>query len=229
VDEKQIVGLQDVAHSSGVSGNEFVLDNRKLIIGFMLLIAICGAFFAVGFLEGKRQAVQARADRPSSGLAGTPSEAAARAVATTPATPAKNGPAEDRSVREQLDWYKTVQRGDAATRTAAEPPKSANTEPAQAEKVTRPAAGTQKPAAVPKATSGEATYTVQVGAFRQRHEAESKADALKTRGYSFVIESPATADGLFLVKVGNFNSRADAVAMEKRLRKDGFNCFIKTN
>ncbi len=218
-----------MAQLSAESGNEFILDNRKLIIGFMLLIVICGAFFVVGFMEGKRQAVQARSERPSSGPAGTPSEAAARAVATPPVTPAKNGPAEDRSVREQLDWYKTIQGGDTATRAVAEPSKSAEAEPTQAEKVTRPAAGTQKPAAGPKASSGAAAYTVQVGAFRQRHEAESKADALKSRGYTFVIESPATPDGLFLVKVGNFNSRADAVAMERRLRKDGFTCFIKAN
>jgi cell division septation protein DedD len=226
LDQNQIIGLQDMAQPSAESGNEFILDNRKLIIGFMLLIVICGAFFVVGFMEGKRQAVQARSERPSSGPAGTPSEAVARAVATAPA---KNGPAEDRSVREQLDWYKTVQGGDSAKRAVAEPPKNAEAEPTQAEKVTRPAAGTQKPAAVPKASSGAATYTVQVGAFRQRHEAESKADALKTRGYTFVIESPAIPDGLFLVKVGNFSSRADAVAMERRLRKDGFSCFIKTN
>jgi cell division protein FtsN len=218
-----------MAQSSAESGNEFVLDNRRLIIGFMLLIVICGAFFVVGFMEGKRQAVQAKSERPSSGPAGTPSEAAARAGAATAATPAKNGRAEDRSVREQLDWYKTVQGGDTATRTATEASKSAKADPTKAESVPRPAAGTQKPAALPKASSGAAMYTVQVGAFRQRHEAESKAGALKTRGYTFVVESPATPDGLFLVKVGNFSSRADAVAMERRLRKDGFSCFIKTN
>jgi cell division protein FtsN len=217
-----------MAQSSAESGNEFVLDNRKLIIGFMLLIVICGAFFVVGFMEGKRQAVQARAERPSSGTAVTPSEAAAGAGATTPTAPIKNGPADDRSVREQLDWYKTVQGGDGATRTAAEPSKSAKGGPIQAESVPRPPAGTQKPAARPKISSGAAAYTIQIGAFRQRHQAESKAEALKSRGYTFVIESPSTPDGLFLVKVGTFNSRADAVAMERRLRKDGFSCFIKT-
>ena len=216
-----------MAQPSAESGREFVLDNRKLIIGFMLLIVICGAFFVVGFMEGKRQAVQARSERPTSGPAGMPSEAAARSGATPPATPAKNGPGEDRSVREQLDWYKTVQGGDKATKTTAEAPKVSKAEPAQLEKVTRPAAETQKPADMPKASSGGTTYTVQVGAFRQRHEAESKAAALKTKGYTFVIESPATADGLFLVKVGSFNSRADAVVMERRLMKDGFSCFIK--
>lgn len=215
-----------MAQSGAESGNEFVLDNRRLIIGFMLLIVICGAFFVVGFMEGKHQAVQARAERPPSGPAVTPSEAAAGG-ATPPTAPVKNGPADDRSVREQLDWYKTIQGGDAETKTVAEPLKSAKGGPIQAESVTRPPAGTQKPTAGPKVSSGAAAYTVQVGAFHQRHEAESKAKALKSRGYTFVIESPSTPDGLFLVKVGAFHSRADAVALERRLRKDGFTCFIK--
>lgn len=217
-----------MAESSGESGSEFVLDNRKLIIGFMLLIVICGAFFVVGFMEGKHQAVQALAGRPLSVPAVTPSEAATRAGATSPTAPVKNGPADDRSVREQLDWYKTVQGGDAATRTATEPSKSANGGPIQPESVTRPPAGTKKPAAGAKVSSGAPAYTIQVGAFHQRHEAESKAEALKSRGYTFVIEPPSTPEGLFLVKVGTFNSRADAVAVERRLRKDGFSCFIKT-
>ena len=217
-----------MAQSSSDSRNEFVLDNRRLIIGFVLLIVICGAFFAVGFMEGKRQVVQARADRPSSGPATIPSESGARSGTTSTTNPAKNGPADDRSVREQLDWYKTIQGGDAATRTAAEPSRSSKGESTKAEIVTRQPAGAQKPTTAPRVASGAATYTVQVGAFRQRHEADSKAEALKSRGYSYVIESPSTPDGLFLVKVGNFNSRADAVAMEKRLRKDGFSCFIKT-
>jgi len=117
-----------MAQSSSDSRNEFVLDNRRLIIGFVLLIVICGAFFAVGFMEGKRQVVQARADRPSSGPATIPSESGARSGTTSTTNPAKNGPADDRSVREQLDWYKTIQGGDAATRTAAEPSRSSKLE-----------------------------------------------------------------------------------------------------
>ena len=40
------------------SGLELVLDNRKIVIGFVLLIFICGCFFVIGFIEGKRQGFQ---------------------------------------------------------------------------------------------------------------------------------------------------------------------------
>jgi hypothetical protein len=40
------------------AGHELVLDNRKLIIAFAVLIAICGAFFVLGFMEGRRQGFQ---------------------------------------------------------------------------------------------------------------------------------------------------------------------------
>ena len=32
------------------------LDNRKLIIAFVLLMCICAGFYVFGFVEGKRQA-----------------------------------------------------------------------------------------------------------------------------------------------------------------------------
>ena len=41
------------------SGYELVLDNRRLIIAFAVLILFCGCFFVVGFMEGKRQGFQA--------------------------------------------------------------------------------------------------------------------------------------------------------------------------
>jgi cell division protein FtsN len=73
------------------------------------------------------------------------------------------------------------------------------------------------------------TYSVQVGAFRQRREAEAKATALRERNYEYVIEPTEGAEPLFLLKVGRYESRAEAVAMGLRLKRDGFSTFIKTN
>ena len=88
------------------SGTEFVLDSRKLIIVFFLLIGCCGVFFILGFREGKRQAIQvAAAVTPPGATRATPAvepdskQARERADAEA---------GQDKSVREQLDWFNRV-------------------------------------------------------------------------------------------------------------------------
>ena len=73
------------------------------------------------------------------------------------------------------------------------------------------------------------TYSVQVGAFRQKHEAEIKAQSLKSKGFDYRIESPHPPEQLYLLKVGNFGSRAQAIALQLRLKNSGFACFVKAN
>ena len=205
-------------------GLEFVLDNGKLIVGFFVLITVCGLFFVIGFVEGKRQAVGLEAKVLPSQVV-QPQQAAA-APSSSPAAKAD----EERSVREQLDWYRRVNKDAEATKGLEPAPEPVKTvvqpsapAPTARESVPKPKT------APPKAAAAKQTYSVQVGAFRQRHEAEAKASVLKSRGYEYVIESPAASGSLFLLKVGKFNSKADAAAMQLRLKKDGVGSFIKTN
>ena len=109
------------------SGTEFVLDNRKLIITFLVLVVVCGAFFVIGFMEGKRQAVPTRVERtPSDPAAGT--EAQARGPDAKAADrPTESTPIEDRSGSAQLDWYQERPgQGIREPRSRARPPKSPN-------------------------------------------------------------------------------------------------------
>lgn len=93
-----------MANNEVESGLELVLDNRKLIVAFALLIAICGCFFVVGFIEGKRQGVQ------EGNLAAT--ETAPKPVPAAeqlpPETPVKEEakPAAPEVTDQPLDWYK---------------------------------------------------------------------------------------------------------------------------
>ena len=203
-------------------GAELVLDNRKLILGFLLLILVCGGFFVIGFMEGKRQA-QARIEP-------TPANASAQLAPMTAASDSKApdkgtaaGPITDRSVREQLDWYKNLQNAPPDSRKSVADAESGKTAPAadaklpppskfQADKTAGPATRT---AALPAA---KVTYTVQLGAFRQRREAENKAELLKAKGFVCVIEPPKSGDQLYLVKMGKFESLADAVAIPRAHR-----------
>ncbi len=193
------------------SGLELVLDNRKLIVFFLVLISIIGGFFVFGYKEGKRQGYlegsQAAAVLvPNADSEGAPLPETA-AGASTPDSSADSGDVED----QPLDWYKKVNR----------PEKEAEIEPPPARKTE--AAPLKSPIDAP------AGYSVQVGAFRQKREAEVKAQTLKSKGFDSRIEAPQNPDQLYLLKVGNYDSRADAVAMQLRLKKSGFPSFIKTN
>jgi cell division protein FtsN len=206
-----------MADDSTESGLELVLDNRKLIIVFFILISVCGCFFVLGFIEGKRQGfregTQSAADlEPKANLDG------ARLPSATPPAPEPVAKAASEAPEEQkLNWYKNVNRpADQVTEPKIEPkpaPKKTETEkPKPKESHTAPA-----------------TYSVQVGAFRQAREVTAKAESLRAKGFDCRIEPPHPPEELYLLKVGKFESRADAVAMQLKLKKNGFTCFIKTN
>ena len=205
-------------------GLEVVLDNRKLIIAFAVLIAFCGCFFVVGFIEGKRQGYQEGAQVAAESASGA---AAAGMQAQTESLADSNRPVEPvkEDVAEQpLDWYKNVNRRDGEPKSAPRitPPPPSKTEPAKTA-----AAGNEPP--LPPAKAAPVTYSVQVGAFSRQSESEIKARELQSKGFDCRIEAPESPGELYLIKVGRYKSRADAVAMQLRLKKSGFTSFIKTN
>lgn len=214
------------------AGNEFVLDNRKLIVAFLLLVLVCGAFFVIGFMEGKRQAIQTRVENMPATPPPATAEVAKGLDSKGPGSLPESKPITDRSVRAQLDWYKNVQGGERETKkpvdavrevkSAAPPATKSPAQPAgqAAKSVPGPATGSMVPAA-------NISYTVQVGAFKQRRQAESVMAALKAKSYECVLEVPKAADQLYRVKVGKFTSRAEAKAMQLRLKQDGFDSMVK--
>jgi cell division protein FtsN len=204
--------------NSSDSGYELILDNRKLIIAFIVLILFCGCFFVIGFVEGKRQGNQAgsqsAAESAVKPVVDEAKELERPAVVADPGTPAVKENAE----KQRLNWYKNVS-GQEQKNEIAPPP----AEPAPA-----PKKETVKPAAV-SAPATQAVYTVQVGAFRQRQQVEVKAQLLRSKGFDCRIEVPQSPEDLYLLKVGRFKSRAEAVAMQLRLKNYGIGSFIKTN
>jgi cell division protein FtsN len=210
-------------------GTELVLDNRKLILGFVLLVALCGACFIIGFMEGKRQAIQAKVEAIAPGsLVPTPSEIPSSTAAKIPGKATEAAPAKDQTVRDPLDWYKNVQRGDAEPGKPA--PKTKVVPPAQTSAATvTPTRGNNPPAPEVPVPAAKVSYSVQVGAFRQLKAAEAKVSDVKAKGFECVIEPPKAPNQLYLVKVGKFVARADAVAMQRKLANAGFSCIIKPN
>lgn len=215
--------------NSSESSSELILDNRKLIIAFFLFMIACGAFFLIGFMEGKRQGQRARAEQSPAAAPTAASQAKEdRGAASAPTTQAVN----DAAIRSRLEWYGKV----SEPGTPVDQP-SQTRATGQEAAVRKAPSATAQPSRAPSesakrevaADAAGSKYRVQVGAFRQVDQAESRASALKARGYSCTIVPPGPANELYLVLVGEFGSRADAVAMQLRLKKDGFSSFIKTN
>jgi|WetSurMetagenome_2_1015567.scaffolds.fasta_scaffold255495_2 cell division protein FtsN len=211
-----------MADNSSDSGYELVLDNRRLIVAFIVLVLFCGCFFVIGFVEGKRQGYQAGSQSAA--------ESAAKPVADEvkePEHPAVVADSETPAVREnaekqRLTWYKNVSGQEQKNEIVppAEPAPAPKPAPAAKKETVKPAA-----VSVPAASAG---YTVQVGAFRQRQQVEVKAKLLRSKGFDCRIEVPQSSEDLYLLKVGQFKSRAEAVAMQLRLKKSGIGSFIKT-
>ncbi len=207
------------------SGLELVLDNRKLIIAFAVVIAICGCFFVVGFIQGKRQGIQEGTQAATESLPKVNPEAA-QVKTDAPAQPDEGTrPPQQAAADQSLDWYKSVNRSGGEPETIQPEPA-----PEPAPKVP-PAAKAAISSERPKLQTSTApvTYSVQVGAFKQKHELDVRAEALRKKGFDCRTETPQGPGGFYYLKVGKFRSRAEAVAVQLRLKKNGFSSFIKTN
>ena len=96
----------------------------------------------------------------------------------------------------------------------------------------KPAPAVAKPTAEPKtAPAGPGprpgTFTIQVGAFRDRNTADSVVARLKQKGYAAFVVPPEGDTGLFNVRVGSFPARADAEHVRTKLKDEGkFDPFI---
>lgn len=68
-------------------------------------------------------------------------------------------------------------------------------------------------------------YRIQVGAFRNRENADRLLNSLLTDGFpAFIIYS----DGLYKVQVGAYRNLDNAMRMERRLRRFRYNTFVTT-
>jgi cell division protein FtsN len=205
------------------------------------VVVILGLTFTLGMLVGRQLA---RSNLVA--LGPSPSEAARRGTAT-PASRRGGIAAETMADRvpestEKLTFYQTLTEPLGATgaprsdpskpvtvkvsapepRPAAPAPPST---PAPAAPSLPPAASapalppaTEAPvAAAPAAPNG---WTVQVGAFKNRHQAEETRQHLAAAGLDASVVSVSAQDGQprFRVRVGTYRTREEAVAAAQRLR-----------
>jgi cell division septation protein DedD len=155
-------------------------------------------------------------DRPAAASQGKPAAAPLASAAKSPQPPATLAP-------------KTAPPSTVAAKPAA--PVTAAGAPPTTAAPAKPAPGKPAAAAAPKAPATSGTFTIQVGAFKDRASAESVMDRLKKKGFSAYVVAPEGPDGgLFNVRVGSFPARADAERVQAKLRDDEkFKPFIVRN
>ncbi|HWO06303.1 MAG TPA: SPOR domain-containing protein [Methylomirabilota bacterium] len=209
-----------------------------LVLGGAVVV-ILGLTFALGLLVGRQLA--------RSSLAAAPTSASEAARKTGAPAPRRGGIAAETMAdrppepTEKLTFYQTLTEplngGPARPEakpvtvkvsapspappaaavpapTPASPPVSLPPAPGKAPVPTAPAA---KPAASPAAA---APWTVQVGAFKNRRQAEDTRQQLATAGLEAYVASVAAQDGQprFRVRVGTYRSREEAAAVAERIR-----------
>ncbi len=219
---------------------EIQLTGKQLVFLFMASVVVAVAVFLLGVSVGRGVGPVAGGNATAAETEAAPSDLPPATVMapgdrdyhdalreTTPPAPARSaiGPAQSAST--SLGSEPTPAR--AVTSTPAAPPTATPSAPPKASPAappTPPARSTvSTPVATPSPAPARATpaagsgWSVQVGAYRSRANADRQAGQLKARGYAAYVLSGGPGS-LFRVRVGPFDQRAEANRTAVRLRQE---------
>jgi len=217
---------------------EIQLTNKQLVFYFLAGSAALVLSFLAGVKVGRGVEETASAD------AGGRRVVEDRIVPEEP--PATRPPAaEDLTYAQRLESEKlddsldkpvpaaaSPQATRAATPAPPKPAATATPRPSAPPPTTAAAKATPRPAPTPAAPAAAAgSFTIQVGAFKDKDTAESVATSLKGKGYeAYVVAPDGPEGGLFNVRVGTYTARADAERTQARLRdEEKYKPFIVKN
>ena len=216
---------------------EIQLTNKQLVFYFLAGSAALVLSFLAGVKVGRGVEETASAD------AGGRRVVEDRIVPEEP--PATRPPAaEDLTYAQRLESEKlddsldkpvpaaaSPQATRAATPAPPKPAATATPRPSAPPPTTAAAKATPRPAPKPAAPAGAAgSFTIQVGAFKDRASADAVMGRLKGKGFAAYVVAPAVPDGLFNVRVGSYGARPDAERVQTRLRdQEKFKPFIVKN
>lgn len=189
---------------------ELILGNKQLISLFFVVVALCGVFFAMGYMVRGNSL---------KGPVTAPDGSGAMEAADTLKRPQPEAP------RETADSAQDEQAPPATTQThPADDGAAADTTSAGASLEPKPllkAEGKAEPEPAP--AEGGATY-VQVVAL-PRSDAEATARTLREQHLPAVIAA-SSKEGLFRVLVGPYHETADVADAKTRLKTLGFSNTI---
>lgn len=225
---------------------ELTLSSAMLLAIFFGLVLICGLCFAWGYAVGRhgshepseaaqpgaggRETVQGNGSRPKpsamapGGVAATQQSAAADQVDDGALSAGSGGNADGSAQGSGANADGSAQ-GSAATGAAG----SSNGQP-QLRPALGPAANLAQPVLPAASRVGPAlapagSLMVQIAAVSHPEDADVLMTALRKRGYAVTAHREAT-DGLIHVRIGPFNSGAEAEKWRQKLLNDGYNAIV---
>jgi cell division protein FtsN len=234
---------------------EIQLSNKQLVFYFLAGATGLILSFLAGVMVGRgvdnAGAVQAQAPKPVQ-----EDRVIAEESAKPSAPPAEEltyaARLDSEKADDSLEKSKAAKPAADATKTAGKPapkpetPKPESPKPTKAdtpkEKADKsgdktapkptPSAKTSAPpkTAATAAKPAAGTFSIQVGAFKDKDTAESVVANLKKKNYAAIAVAPEGSDGLFIVRVGSYTARADAERAQTKLRdEEKYKPFIVKN
>jgi cell division septation protein DedD len=220
---------------------EIHLTNKALVFYFMAGATGLILSFLAGVMVGRG------VDAPGGEVQAARPSGEERVISEE--TPRPATAVEDLGYAQKLEGEKGdegLEKPRPSTRPSSPPQVAVNTAPPATAVPAPPATVAARPSALPTArpvasarpTPGPrspappagGSFSIQVGAFKDKVTADSVVSRLKGRGFAAYALSPATPDGLFNVRVGSFPARADAERVQGRLRnEEKFQPFIVKN
>ena len=196
---------------------ELVLGNRQLISLYFVVVALCGVFFAMGYLIGRNSTKGIVASATAGADGNTP--AASSAPAAPP--PSDGGPPPDTPVATDNPGGPEAQPAGVQTQPAQDTPvQPAANPPAPS----APALQTKAASAVVTPESG-ATY-LQVTALH-RGDADNLVKTLREQSLPAIVAASSKED-LFRVLVGPYHQTAQVAEAKDKLKALGFaNAFVQ--
>lgn len=183
---------------------EITLGTGKLLGIFFLMVAICAAFFTMGYLFGRSSTTMA---------------ASTTVVGTVPG--AGSNPASKPSAGANRAADTPQPAADSNTTSQA---------PSSPQPTLLPVKATEESSSAPSTetrTAASGSYMVQVAAVSRQEDAEILVNALRKKQYPVLMVANVPGDSLFHVQVGPFTDPKEAEAMRSRLAGDGYNAIVK--
>jgi cell division septation protein DedD len=187
---------------------ELVLGNKQLIGLFFVVVALCGVFFAMGYMIGRNTSKT------------TTLEAAAQPNPASPVQQETEPPRETTQDETQQASPTPLETQPAQPSPVVTPPPSTQTQAAH----DTPAPAVSAAAPPPEPEAG-ATW-LQVTAL-QRNDADKLVRTLKEQNFPAQLASSSKPD-LYRVLVGPYHQTADVADAKARLKALGFaNAFVQ--
>lgn len=183
---------------------EITLGTGKLLGIFFLMVAICAAFFTMGYLFGRSSTTMA---------------ASTTVVGTVPGTGSNPASKPSAGANRAADTPQTAADSSTTSQAPSTPQPTLLPVKATEESSTAPSTETR--------TAASGSYMVQVAAVSRQEDAEILVNALRKKQYPVLMVANVPGDSLFHVQVGPFTDPKEAEAMRSRLAGDGYNAIVK--